>query len=110
MSELLQPAFRVEQEQTADGLLIRLIGEMDMSNVDQARKPILAAMEGDDGKPVVLDLSELEFFDSTGIRLLLEAHAASTADSNRLSFRGVRDEVAQVLRVTGVDETINLNG
>ena len=103
MSELLQPAFRVEQQ-------IRLIGEMDMSNVEEARKPILAAMDGDDGRPVVLDLSELEFIDSSGVRLLLEAHAASTADSNRLSIRGVREQVAQVLRVTGVDETINLKG
>jgi anti-sigma B factor antagonist len=110
MSELLQPAFRVEQEQSADGLLIRLIGEMDMSNVDEARKPILAAMDSDDGRPVVLDLSKLEFIDSTGVRLLLEAHAASIADSNRLSFRGVRDQVAQVLRVTAVDQTINLKG
>jgi anti-sigma B factor antagonist len=108
MSELLQPAFRVDQEQTTQGLLIRLIGEMDMSNVDDARKPILAAMGEDGYKSVVVDLSELEFIDSTGIRLLLEAQAASNADSNRLSFRGVRDEVAQVLRVTGVDETINL--
>jgi anti-sigma B factor antagonist len=110
MNELVQPAFRVENEQTADGKVIRLIGEMDMSNVDEARKPILAAMQSDDAKPVVLDLSELEFIDSTGVRLLLEAHAASVADSNRLSFRGVREQVEQVLRVTGVYETINLNG
>ena len=108
MSELLQPAFRVEQEQTTDGLVIRLIGEMDLSNVDEARKPILAAMAADDGKPVVLDLNRLEFIDSSGIRLLLEAQAASNADSNRLSFRGVREQVAQVLRVTGLDQTINL--
>jgi anti-sigma B factor antagonist len=110
MSELLRPAFRVEQNHTADGHVIRLIGEMDMSNVDEARKPILAAMKSEDTKPVVLDLSELEFMDSTGIRLLLEAQAASNADSDRLSFRGVREQVAQVLRVTGVDEVIKLNG
>jgi anti-sigma B factor antagonist len=110
MSELLQPALRVEEQQSPDGQIIRLIGEMDMSNVDEARKPILAAMDGDAERPVVVDLSELEFIDSTGIRLLLEAQAASNADSNRLSFRGVRDEVAQVLRVTGVDKTINLAG
>src|SRR4051794_34999270 len=109
MGEVLQ-AFQVQAEETADGLLIRLIGEMDMSNVDQARKPILAAMDGDPPRPVVIDMSELEFIDSTGIRLLLEAQAASNADSNRLSFRGVREQVAQVLRVTGVDETINLAG
>jgi anti-sigma B factor antagonist len=110
MSELLRPAFRDEQNHTADGHVIRLIGEMDMSNVDEARKPILAAMKSEDAKPVVLDLSELEFMDSTGIRLLLEAQAASNADSDRLSFRGVREQVAQVLRVTGVDEVIKLNG
>src|SRR5215218_4101767 len=110
MSELLKPAFQVEQEQTTDGLLIRLIGEMDMSNVDDARKPILAAMNAEGVRSVVLDLNELEFIDSTGIRLLLEAQAASNADSNRLSVRGVHDQVAQVLRVTGVDQTINLDG
>ncbi|MGA8218562.1 MAG: STAS domain-containing protein [Solirubrobacterales bacterium] len=109
MDELLEPAFRVDQDESADGLVIRLIGEMDMSNVDQARKPILAAMDGDGGKPVVIDLSELEFIDSSGIRLLLEAQAASNADSNRLSFRGAREQVAQTLRVTAVDETINLS-
>jgi anti-sigma B factor antagonist len=110
MSKLLQPAFQVVQEQTDDGQLIRLIGEMDMSNVDEARKPILAAVESGGPGPIVVDMSELEFIDSTGIRLLLEAQAASNADSNRLSFRGVREQVAQVLRVTGVDETIDLNG
>jgi anti-sigma B factor antagonist len=110
MSELLQPAFQVEHEQSADGQVIRLIGEMDMSNVNEARKPILGAIGGGDGKPIVLDLDRLEFIDSTGIRLLLEAHAASTADSNRLSITGVRGQVAQVLRVTGVDETIDLKG
>jgi anti-sigma B factor antagonist len=110
MTELLKPAFQVEHEQSADGQVIRLIGEMDMSNVDEARKPILAALGDGDGKPVVLDLNDLEFMDSTGIRLLLEAHAASAADSNRLSITGVREQVAQVLRVTGVDEAIGLNG
>jgi anti-sigma B factor antagonist len=108
MSELLQPAFQVEQEQTTDGHVIRLIGEMDLSNVDEARKPILAAMNADSATPVVLDLNGLEFIDSSGIRLLLEAEAASRADSNRLSFRGVREEVAQVLRVTGVDEKLSI--
>jgi len=107
MGEVLQ-AFQVQTEETADGLLIRLIGEMDMSNVDQARKPILAAMQDQVPRPVVIDLSELEFIDSSGIRLLLEAEAASRADSNRLSFRGVREEVAQVLRVTGVDEKLSI--
>jgi anti-sigma B factor antagonist len=110
MSELLQPAFRVDQDESADGLVIRLIGEMDLSTVEEARRAILAAMDGDGAKPVVIDLSELEFIDSTGIRLLLEAQAASNADSNRISFRGAHEQVAQVLHVTRVDESINLNG
>ena len=109
MGELLEPAFRVDQDESADGLVIRLIGEMDMSSVGEARRPILAAMDGDDGKPVVIDLSELEFIDSSGIRLLLEVQAASNADSNRISFRGIRGQVAQVLRVTGVEEKFSLS-
>ena len=108
MGEVVQPTLRVEYEQTAQEHLITLIGEMDMANVDEVRAPVMRSMDSADGKPVIVDMSELSFIDSSGIRLLLEAQAASNADSNRLSIRGVGEGVSQVLRMTGLDERLNL--
>jgi anti-sigma B factor antagonist len=106
MGDMLEPTFRVEREETAAEVVINLIGEMDLGTVDEARRPMMAAIGGDDTRALIIDMSELRFIDSTGIRLLLEAQAASRADSNRLRFRGIRPEVAQTLRVTRVDDQL----
>lgn len=56
---------RVEAEESA--VLVRLIGELDLVS-----EPVLAdALAQPDGKPLRLDLSELAFMDSTGLRALL---------------------------------------
>ena len=61
------PRFETEVEH-ADGLVVvRLIGELDLVS-----EPVLsAALAEADGKPLRVDLSELAFMDSTGLRALL---------------------------------------
>jgi anti-sigma B factor antagonist len=106
MGEALQPMLRVDHERDADAHLIRLAGEMDVGNVDEAREAVMAAIEGED-VDVIVDISELEFIDSIGISMLLEAQAASRKDSDRLAFRGTHAEVARIFQLTGVDEQLN---
>jgi anti-sigma B factor antagonist len=106
MGEVPQPLLRVEHQRSADAHVINLLGEMDLSNVDEARKAVMTAIEGD-VVAVIVDLSELEFIDSIGISMLLEAQAASRRDSNRLGFRGAQAEIAKVMELTGVDRQLN---
>lgn len=93
-------------QQTSEGDLLRLSlqGEMDLANAETADTVIREALAS--ARAVVIDLTKLEFIDSTGISMLLEAQAASRRDSNRLGFRGVRAEVARTLKLTGVDEQL----
>jgi anti-sigma B factor antagonist len=105
MGELPQPMLRVDHERSADAHVIRLVGEMDLGNVDEARAALMSAIDADD-VDVIVDMSELEFIDSIGIAMLLEAQAASRRDSDRLCFRGSSDEVAKILQLTRVDEQL----
>lgn len=105
MGEVSNPVLRIDHERSADQYVIRLVGEMDLANVDEVRQALTAAIEGED-PAVIVDMSELEFIDSTGISMLLEAQAASRRDSDRLAFRGVQAEVARTLKLTGVDEQL----
>ena len=102
MGELPQPTLRVDHERSADADVIRLVGELDVGNVDEAKAALMSAIDGED-VDVIVDMSELEFIDSSGISMLLEAQAVSRRDSDRLCFRGSGEEVAKILRLTRVD-------
>jgi anti-sigma B factor antagonist len=104
MGDVPRP-LRVEHDRTSEAHVIRLVGEMDLANVDEARQALMEAIEGEDPN-VIVDLSELEFIDSLGISMLLEAQAASRRDSDRLAFRGAQAEVARVLEMTSVTEQL----
>ena len=106
MGEVPQPMLRVEHERSSEVHVIRLVGEMDLGNVDEAKEALMTAVEGDD-VDVVADISELEFIDSIGISMLLEVQAASRKDSNRLGFRGAHAEVARIMKLTGVDQQLD---
>jgi anti-sigma B factor antagonist len=85
--------------------VISLFGELDLATVDQVRDQLELA-EASDVVSIVVDLSGLTFMDSTGIRLLIEAHERSHADGNRLMLLRGGASVHRVLEVAGVAEML----
>ena len=81
---------------------VRLYGELDLAHTDAVREE-LERVEATDARAIVLDLSGLTFMDSTGVRLLLSAHARSRADANRLSLLRGPLSVQRVLELCGVE-------
>jgi anti-anti-sigma factor len=76
----------------------RLVGEIDLSSVDQFREAIREA--GRASPELVLDLSECTFLGSEGIGVLIEATQA--LDGGRLILRSPNDMVSKVLDVAGL--------
>jgi anti-anti-sigma factor len=85
--------------------VISLFGELDLATVARVRAQLELA-EGSDAASIVVDLSGLTFMDSTGIRLLIEAHERSLADANRLTLLRGGASVQRVLEITGVAEIL----
>jgi anti-anti-sigma factor len=95
--------FRVVEGRDTDGVLrIALIGELDLAVADQlsARLEQLSR----DGVPARLDLSRLEFMDSSGIRTLLKAMLDGSRDGDRLVEvdRMLGHQVQTVIDLAGV--------
>lgn len=86
-----------------DGVLhtISVQGELDLANADVLEHELIR-VEGTDALSIVVDLSALTFIDSTGVRLLISAHARSRADSNRLTLLRGPSSVQRVFELTGV--------
>jgi len=84
---------------------LTLSGELDLASADQLEDAIRQAEEGD-GWRIVVDLSDLEFMDSTGLGLLLKAQARSRENGQRLSFKPSRHEA--VTRLLDLTQTMEI--
>jgi anti-anti-sigma factor len=89
---------------TAAGCTVVLKGELDLANAETVKEELSAALAGEGS--VVVDLTALEFIDSTGIALLITALRSEGA-GERMRFIPSRSAaVRRVLEVTGVDEQL----
>jgi anti-anti-sigma factor len=85
------------------GRTIRLAGELDISNKSELDEVLEAAAE--QGGPILVDLSELTFMDSTGINALVRT-AASVHGRGCVILHGEQDRVRRVLDIARVEQTI----
>jgi anti-sigma B factor antagonist len=99
------PEFTMSSERAGDTHTIRLFGELDLATVDAVQHE-LERVEGTDAPSIVVDLSGLEFMDSSGVRLLVGAHARSRSDADRLTLLRGCAAVQHVLEVSGLDDQL----
>jgi anti-sigma B factor antagonist len=86
---------------TDDGTIsIVLAGELDLAGARQMEAS-LAAAEREEPARLVIDLRRLEFIDSTGLRLLLQADARAREGGYELVLRPGEPAVQRVFEVTG---------
>jgi anti-sigma B factor antagonist len=85
--------------------LLKLSGELDLASYE-ALDDELCRIEATDASRIVIDLSELTFLDSAGIRLLVEAETRSRSDSNRLRLVRGNDKVQRTLRLCRLEERL----
>ena len=92
----------LEVERPAHAVVVRARGELDI-----ASGPRLVALAGESAEaevPVVLDLDEVTFVDSSGLRALIEAERAVKSRGTRLVLARPSAAVARLLDMTGLRE------
>ncbi len=98
-----QEHLRVEVRQQQGRVVLRLEGELDL-----ASSPILErALEGAeiaDTQLLVLDLDELRFVDSTGLRIILLAHEGARSRGQEFAITPGSPQVQRLLSITSVAE------
>lgn len=96
-----QPSlFRVEVHTVESYRVAGLSGEIDLSNAADLQRLLNGLVEQG---PVVVDLSGLDFLDSTGLSALIVARRRADRFGTRLGLAGARGAVRKVLEITGLD-------
>jgi anti-anti-sigma factor len=90
----------IQSSRRGDDHVIALEGDLELANV-AAIESELSHVEAGDCRQIVLDLRGLSFLDSTGIQLLMSAHARATANGRPLALVVDDGPVHHVLDVCG---------
>jgi anti-anti-sigma factor len=92
-----------------DHIRVALAGELDMATVDEVRGPLTAALS-DGTTRVVLDLSELVFIDSSGLRMILDAFGQSRNGGAALALVPGPPAVQRIFHIAGVHDVLDFGG
>lgn len=103
------PSFELGIETGTDRVTFIPRGELDLATAPELEQKVLAAVHDGD-LTVVVDLRELTFMDSTGVRTIVAAHQA--AEQGGTTLRVVRppreSAVSRVIEISGIDDALGL--
>ena len=85
-----------------DHTVVSLAGEIDLYTAPHLQSELAATMGPADPAQIVVDMSEVEFCDSTGMNVLLAAHRQASERGGGLALAQPRASVRKVLEVTGL--------
>jgi anti-anti-sigma factor len=103
--------FEVRSEELEDGIRAFTVrGELDMNTAPELEEAMEAAL-ADGEASIMLDLSECEFIDSTGIALIVRAWQTLEGDEGkgRLVLCCINHQVRRLLKITGVESSISMH-
>jgi len=84
---------------------IFLDGEIDMDKTDEVKGVIFPVI--DSGKNVALNLSNVQYMDSSGISVLIESHQKAL-EGTKLVIKDVSKSVLKVIMMAKLEQILNL--
>jgi anti-anti-sigma factor len=102
----VQDHLRIAVAHDDDRVVLSLDGELDMASAPLLQQAI-EDVELTGKRMVVLDLQQLEFIDSTGLRIILSARKRCGERNQELAVTRGSPQVERLLSVTGMAEHLH---
>ena len=87
-----------------DGYVVALAGEIDLATCEELGAAIEPLIEPD--QTIVVDLSEVSFMDSSGLRVFLRARALLNDKGGTLVLRKPTEQVRRLFVAVGLDSLL----
>ncbi len=96
----------IELQQTQNISVAALRGEVDLSSSPRARSAILDCLNG--GASLLVDLSEVDYIDSSGIASLVEGFRLARDKQLAFGLLAVSEPALRVLQLARLDKVFSL--
>jgi anti-sigma B factor antagonist len=100
-------AFSVRVERRGDASVVVPTGELDLATAPALEASLSRAFADDTAERVVLDLRELEFIDSSGLRTLLTARREADEAGKAFSLVAGHRGLERTLEIAGVHKVFS---
>jgi anti-sigma B factor antagonist len=97
---------KIETRASGAATVMTLSGEVDLRHSPTLRKALMALML--EKRPVAVDLSRVEYIDSSGIAGLVEAYQMARRNSTRFALAAISDPVRRVLQLARLDRVFTI--
>jgi anti-sigma B factor antagonist len=102
-----QVELKVSSRSQGDHVILALAGEIDLYTAPKLQSELTSALAGGKSASIVVDMSAVEFCDSTGMNVLLAAHRLATERGGDLA--APRPSVRKILEVTGLESVFTIH-
>ena len=102
---MLSGALRGGETLTDGRVAYALKGELDMAGGESLVRRVTELAAATSG-PLEIDMAEVEFIDSSGVRALLRLHERAVAAGRELHVRNLTPDVRRLLDLIGVTELL----
>ena len=96
----------IEQHSKEKYQVFKLIGDVDLSNSKNVKNAVIDVVKS--GKDVIVDFSELNYIDSSGMASLVEIFNESKATGSQFFIAGAQGSPKQVLQLTRLDTVFSV--
>lgn len=100
-------AFAIETRIDGSTIVVRVTGELDAATASEVEDAIRQT-SADSTERVVVDFTDLEFIDSSGLSVLVAAHKRLGTVGASLELRGAQPSVARVFAIAGLDKVLTI--
>jgi stage II sporulation protein AA (anti-sigma F factor antagonist) len=90
----------VQTERDGKIAIVRLIDRIDSSNAAEAEQAVREVLEAREAG-LLLDLSELDYISSAGLRVVLVGAKGMRANGGRFAMSGMKPNIRQVFEISG---------
>ena len=97
--------YKVTEE--GDTSTVFLDGEIDMDKTEGAKEVIFPLIDA--GKNVNLNLSNVQYMDSSGISVLIESHQKALEVGTKVTLKEISKSVLKVIMMAKLEQILNLD-
>lgn len=97
---------QIEQERQEDKLTLKISGRLETSTAPELQTVVDRELEGI--TELRMDIKDLEYVSSAGLRVLLAATKKMKAKEGIMTIHHVNEDVMEVFEITGFKEILNI--
>lgn len=97
---------QIEPNKTDGSLYLKLSGRLETSTAPMLQEVV--DTQTDDISELLMDMENIEYVSSAGLRVLLAASKKMKAKDGRMTVSHVNDDVMDVFEITGFNEILDI--